>query len=174
MTRITYTTAIHPAYVGRTAVEALLGMTRCIVASTIPVVVSHLRIMRSRMGRMTIGAIVVMIVVVIDMMPVVMHSPTMERMVPIRPIIPIPKGRIAVPMGIIEEPVVDKRSNVINGFNDIVYAIEILITNDLRSDLIGHFVFLHIDRSYVLEDILSQNGLNENQVFLPFGSLYDA
>ena len=123
---------------------------------------------------MAIGAIVVMIVVVIDMMPVVMHSPTMERMVPMRPIIPIPKGRIAVPMGIIEEPIVDKRIDVINGFNDIVYTIEILITNDLRSDLIGYFIFLHIDRSYVLEDILSQNGLNENQVFLPFSSLYDA
>ena len=82
------------------------------------------------MGRMTIGAIVVMIVVVIDMMPVVMHSPAMERMVPMRPIIPIPKGRIAVPMGIIEEPIVDKRIDVINGFNDIVYTIKILINND--------------------------------------------
>ena len=123
---------------------------------------------------MAIGAIVVMIVVVIDMMPVVMHSPTMERMVPMRPIIPIPKGRIAVPMGIIEEPIVDKRIDVIYVFNDIVYTIEILITNDLRSDLIGYFIFLHIDRSYVLEDILSQNGLNENEVFLPFSSLYNA
>ena len=123
---------------------------------------------------MAIGAIVVMIVVVIDMMPVVMHCPAIERMVPMRPIIPIPKGRIAVPMGIIEEPIVDKRIDVIYRFYDIVYTIEILITNDLRSDLIGYFIFLHIDRSYVLEDILSQNSLNKNQVFLPFSSLYNA
>ena len=77
-------------------------------------------------------------------------------------------------MGIIEEPIVDKRIDVIYGFYDIVYTIEILITNDLRGDLIGYFIFLHIDRSHVLEDILSQNGLNENQVFLPFSGLYNA
>lgn len=66
------------------------------------------------------------------------------------------------------EPIVDHWTIDIYRLDDIVLAIDILITHYLYGDLIL-LVFLHKDRRHILVNILCQDGLDNHQVAVVIG-----
>lgn len=60
----------------------------------------------------------------------------------------------------------------IHRLDDIVAAVDILISNDLYGYLV-RFVFLYIYRSHILVDVFRQNSLQHNEVFLAFAHFHD-
>jgi hypothetical protein len=120
---------------------------------------------------MTVGAVMVVMVVVVDMMPVHVECPAMICVPPTRPVAPIP-GRVpANPVGT-PEPVVDNRNVKVSGFNDIVHSVDVLVADHLNDDLVVG-VFLYIDRGYVLKNVLRQHSLEEDEVLVAVGRFYD-
>jgi len=59
------------------------------------------------------------------------------------------------------EPIVDQRTIYIHRFDDIVYTIYILIADNLYGYIVA-LVFLHINRGYILVDILCEDSLQND------------
>ena len=113
---------------------------------------------------MAVGAIVVMVVIVIDMMAIHVECPAMICVPPTGPVTPVP-GRIpANPVGT-PEPIVDDRNVEVGGFNDIVHSVDVRVANHLNDDLAVR-IFLHIDGGYVLKNVFCQNSLQQNEVLV--------
>ena len=68
------------------------------------------------------------------------------------------------------EPIIDNRRIDIYRLNHIVGTIDVLIANNLHRHLFGCFISLHIYASNVLIDVLSQYGLDNDQVCIFVGS----
>ena len=61
----------------------------------------------------------------------------------------------------------------IHGLNDIVGAVDILVSDDLDCYLVC-FVFLNIYRRHILVDIFRQDSLQHNEAFLAFAHFHYA
>lgn len=122
---------------------------------------------------MTVRAIVMVVMVIIDMVPVIMIVPASIVVIPMWPIAPIPRRIIAVP-GRSPEPVVDNRSVDINRLNDIVDTIDIFVAYHLSGYLLSSRVFLNVDRCNILEDILRKHSLDKDEVLSALSRLNNA
>lgn len=71
------------------------------------------------------------------------------------------------------EPIVDNRSENVDGLYHVVRSIHILIADYLNGNLVL-LVFLYIYRGYVLEDILRQNRLQHDKTLVAFARLHYA
>ena len=78
------------------------------------------------------------------------------------PIAPIPRRCPAYPC-CRPEPVINNGTVDIDRFDDVVLAIKPGVTYNLYMHLVC-FVFLHRDRRYILVNILSQHGLDDDEV----------
>ncbi len=71
------------------------------------------------------------------------------------------------------EPIVDNRSENVDGLYHVVRSIDILIADYLNGNLVL-LVFLYIYRGYVLEDILRENSLQHDKTLVAFARLHYA
>lgn len=110
-------------------------------------------------------AVGMIVVPVIATIPVSVHRAAVPAVPPVRVVTPVPRRAPANPERI-PEPVVDVGTIDIHGLNDVVSAVDIFITDHLRGDLAGGLIFLHVDRCYILEHILSQYGLDNDKMFV--------
>ena len=101
----------------------------------------------------------------IAVMPVPIMCPTIMYIPPTWPISPIPRRCPCVPSGA-PEPIVYYRSIYIHRLYYIISAIYILITYYLNRHLV-FFIFFHIYRRYILEDVFSQNSLKNDKALIP-------
>ena len=107
----------------------------------------------------------VMVVISVDMVVVVMPEPRIIARVPARVIAPIIRRVPANPRRS-PEPVINDRAIDIYRFNDIVGAIDILVTYDLH----GHCPVslpLHVDGGDILINILCKHSLQDDKAVLP-------
>ena len=114
----------------------------------------------------------VMMMVSVAVMPIPVVCPAGVPAPPTRPVIPIPGAMPCIP-GIAPKPVVYQRTIDINGFDHIVGAIHILIAYYLNTHLLV-LIFLHIDGSHILVDILGEHGLQNDQTLAAFAGLHYA
>ena len=105
-------------------------------------------------------AAIVIVVVVIAAVVVCAVTYASVRSPPTRPIAPVPRRMPAVPSRT-PKPVVDNRSIDIHRFDDVVFAVDILIAYHLYRDVIC-LIFLYIYTGNVLVDILCQNRLEHD------------
>ena len=84
-----------------------------------------------------------MVMPVVAMIPVAVHRAAMPTVPPVGIIAPVPRRGPASPEGI-PEPVVDIRTVDIYRLDDVVGAIDVLVTDHLRGNLAGSLVLLHI------------------------------
>ena len=75
--------------------------------------------------------------------------------------------------GIAPKPVVYQRTIDINGFYYVVGAVNVLIAYYLNTHLLI-FIFLYVDGSYILVDILGEHGLQYDQSLAAFARLHYA
>lgn len=71
------------------------------------------------------------------------------------------------------EPVIYDGTIEIDGFDDVVFSIQVRVTYHLNRHRVVLLAF-HIDGGHVLVDVLCQNGLQDNQAVLAFTDLDDA
>ena len=115
---------------------------------------------------------VVMVMIGVAVMPVPVMCPTSVNVPPTRPIVPVPRAMPGVP-SIAPEPIVDNRSEYINGLYYIGLAIHILVADNLDGNLVL-LIFLNVYRGYILENVLCQNSLQYDQALITFAGLYYA
>lgn len=123
----------------------------------------HSVIMPVSMMSGTIGADRMVVMMPIAMVPIYVGCHAVVRVPPSRPIVPIVWRVPTYPIGT-PEPIIDVRAIDIDRFDDVVGPVDILVANDLYSDVFCFRVFFHIDRSHILIDILSQDRLNDHEV----------
>jgi hypothetical protein len=119
------------------------------------------------------GAPVMMVMIGIATMPVPIMCPTTMCVPPTGIIAPIPRRAPCVPITS-PEPIIDNRSVNIHRFDDVVGTIYILVTYHLNGNLVGRFIFLHVDRSYILVDVFRQDSLQNDQTFVSCTGLYNS
>jgi hypothetical protein len=115
----------------------------------------------------TIGADRMMVVMPITVIPIQEWINAMVWMPPMWIVSPIVWRMPTYPRRP-PEPIVDHWTIDIYRLDDIVLAIDILVTHYLYGDLIL-LVFLHKDRRHILVNILCQDGLNHHQVAVVIG-----
>lgn len=134
-------------------------------------VLPHVAYGRSRLASRTeTAAVAVSVVERIAVVPVVVIRPDGVRIPPARVVTPVPRRRVGVPVGS-PEPVVDDRLVDIDGLDDIVRPVDILIADYLH----GYFlrlVFLHIDGSHILIDVFGEDGLQDDKPFAAFAHFH--
>lgn len=114
-------------------------------------------------------AVVVVMMESIAVMPIPVIRPAAVYIPPTRIISPVPRTVPCAPCGA-PEPIVDNRPVDIYRLDDIVRAIYVLIAHNLNAYIV-RFVFLHVYRGYVLEDILCEDGLQHHQTLVTFAYL---
>ena len=105
-------------------------------------------------------AVVVMMMVGVATMPVPVMCPTSVCVPPTRPVAPVPRTMPSVPC-VAPEPIVDERTIYIYRFDDIVYAIYVLIADNLYGYIVA-LVFLDIYGGYILVYILCEDSLQND------------
>ena len=91
--------------------------------------------------------------IAVDMVPIVVPQPAAVRVIPTRPVTPIPRRVPASPIRS-PEPVINDRGVDIHRLYNVVGSIDVFISYHLRSHLLCGRVLLHVDRRYVLKNIL--------------------
>ena len=105
----------------------------------------------------------------IAVMPIPVVCPAAVCVPPTGVISPIPRTVPSVPC-IAPEPIVDNRSVDIHRFDDIVGAVNILVTYYLNAYLVL-LVFLNVYRGDILIDIFGENSLQYDQALVSFACL---
>ena len=106
-------------------------------------------------------AAVMVVMIRVAVMPVPVMCPAAVNIPPARVIAPIPRTLPCVPVRT-PEPVVDNRPVHIYRFDDVVDAVHVLIAYHLYRHIV-RFVFLHIDGSNVLINILCEDSLQYDE-----------
>jgi hypothetical protein len=131
----------------------------------------HIMVTMMRTIACTVRANWVVVVMPVTVIPIEMWCYTMVWMPASWPIIPIVRRMPANP-SCTPEPIVDNRSMDIYRLDDIVGAIDILISNHLYCDRLSSRVFLYEDRSYVLINILREYRLYNYEMLITIGYFY--
>ena len=127
--------------------------------------VTHIVIGRTRTRSIAERAVRMAVVPVVAVCPIVVVGAASPSVPPVRVVTPVPRRSPACPERI-PEPVVDIRTVDIYRFDDVIGTIDVLITDNLCTDLSCCFILLHVDGCHILEHILSQYGLDNNQVLI--------
>lgn len=90
---------------------------------------------------------------------------------PTRVISPIVRTAPCVPTGA-PEPIIYYRTIDVNGLDDVVGAIYILVAYYLNGNLVL-LVFLYVDGRYILEDVFREDSLQYDEPLVAFAGLYD-
>lgn len=106
------------------------------------------------------------------MVPIYIRCDAIVGVPPAGPVVPVIRRVPAHPVGA-PEPVVDVGAIDIDGFDDVVGAIDVLIADDLHGNALCLRVFLHENGGYVLIDVLCQHRLNDHEVAAAVGGLDD-
>ena len=96
-------------------------------------------------------AVMVVMMPCVAASPVPIVCPAVVYVPPVRIVAPIPGRGPCVPAGA-PEPIVDNGTIDIYGLDDVVRSVNVLVTYYLNGHIIA-FVFLYVDRRYVLVDI---------------------
>ena len=123
-------------------------------------------IMMSRAER----AVWIMVVMPIAVIPIQMRCNAIVRTPPTWPIAPVVR-RVPCHPCRSPEPIIYHWTVDIYRLNNIVRTIYIFVAYHLHSDLLL-LILLHIDRSYILIDILCQHRLNHYQVAIIVSRFY--
>lgn len=132
----------------------------------------HGAIVVVRVVSRAVGADGMPMVMPIAVVPIYIRCNAVVGVPPTGPVVPVVRRVPAYPVGT-PEPIVDVGAIDIDGLDDVVGAIDVLVADDLHCNALCLWVFLHIDRGYVLIDVLCQHGLDDNEVAAAVGSLDD-
>lgn len=113
----------------------------------------------------------VMMMVGVATTPVPIACPAVMMVPPTRVISPIVRTAPCVPTGA-PEPIVYYRTIDVNGLDDVVGAIYILVAYYLNGNLVL-LVFLYIDGRYILIDVFREDSLQHDEPLVAFAGLYD-
>ncbi len=113
----------------------------------------------------------VIVVMPIAVVPIYMWCYAIVRVPPSRPISPV-VWRVPTCPGGSPEPVIDIRAVDVHRLDDIVCAIDVLVTYNLNRDRLCLLVFLDIDRCHILVDVFSEYSLYHYQVMVSVGCFY--
>lgn len=132
----------------------------------------HLTISVMRLTSVTERAVVMVVMVCIAVVPIQVPCQAVVMIPPVGVISPVPRTIPCVPTGT-PKPIVDYRTIDINRLDDIVGTIYILIADDLNRHLLRR-VFLYVDRSDILVDILCEDCLQYDHTLIALAYLYYA
>lgn len=96
-------------------------------------------------------AVMVVMMPCVAASPVPIVCPAVVYVPPVRIVSPVPRRVPCIPPGA-PEPIVDYGTIDIYGLDDVVRSVNVLVTYYLNGHIIA-FVFLYVDRRYVLVDI---------------------
>lgn len=119
-----------------------------------------------------VGADRMPMVMPVAVVPIYIRCDAVVGMPPAGPVVPIVRRVPTYPVGT-PEPIIDVGAIDIDGLDDVVGAIDVLVTDDLHCNALCLRVFLYIDRSNILIDVLCQHGLDDHEVACVVGSLDD-
>lgn len=114
----------------------------------------------------------VVVMVGIAVVPIVIIRPDAMCIPPRGVVAPIPRRGVSVPIRT-PEPVVDDGLVDIHGLDDIVGAVDILVTDDLNGYLV-RLILLNIYRCHILVDVFRQDSLQHDEAFLAFSHFHHA
>lgn len=132
----------------------------------------HRTIVVVRVVPRAIGADGVPVVMPIAVVPIYIRCDAVVGVPPAGPVVPVVRRVPAHPVGA-PEPIVDVGAIDINGLDDVVGAIDVLIADDLHGNTLCIRVFLHENGGYVLIDVLCQHRLNDHEVAAAVSGLDD-